>query len=147
MPFCPPDMTPSLTHHQLVISWQLHPSPHSSLPVSRTCGHKSDDMTTISIFKLKPKVSWCNVHIWTPLWTWCSFWTVWRAQKSNSRTPLRFRSGVHSSQSHPSRCHCCCQQKGHQLRLSSTGERAQGPTSGQWHFVTYSSTPKFGDTI
>ncbi|TWW56196.1 hypothetical protein D4764_08G0001830, partial [Takifugu flavidus] len=33
----------------------------------RTCGRKSDDTTTKSIIDLRPKASWCQMHMWTPL--------------------------------------------------------------------------------
>ncbi|KAI3363732.1 hypothetical protein L3Q82_001348 [Scortum barcoo] len=64
--------------------------------VSKTYGRRSDETTTKSIIDLRPRVSWCHVHRWTPLC--CSNMVfvmdkVWLAQKSNNRTPLGFRSG------------------------------------------------------
>ncbi|KAK0146122.1 hypothetical protein N1851_014617 [Merluccius polli] len=57
----PPPSQP--THHQVVIS-------SSSAPlfarVSKKCSRKSDDTTTKMIIELRPRVSWCQVHIWTP---------------------------------------------------------------------------------
>ncbi|MED6233966.1 hypothetical protein ATANTOWER_019880 [Ataeniobius toweri] len=46
----PPPSEPA--HHQVVV---------------KICGCRPDDMTTKSISELRPRVSWCQEHIWTPL--------------------------------------------------------------------------------
>ena len=78
--------------------------------VSSTCGHRFDDLAIKSILKL-PKVSCFQVHIWTPLCLNMAFVmdSLWRAQKSNNKTTLRFRCGGPFFPITAPRSHCRCQ--------------------------------------
>jgi len=75
--------------------WSVDSSAPLFTRMSRTYRRKSNATSTKSIIELQPRVSWCQVHIWTPLCLNMVFVmdSPWRAQKSNNRTPLWFRSG------------------------------------------------------
>ena len=56
---------PVWTHHQVVVGWLLRLSHHLSL---QDIGCKSDDKTA--------KVSWLQVHMWTPICLKMVLWTI-----------------------------------------------------------------------
>lgn len=67
---------PAATHSPSSFSWLF---PGWDVPgmyplftqVPKTCGHKSNDTTTKLIIELRPRVSWCQVHVDNLVWKWC----------------------------------------------------------------------------
>ncbi|KAK0146020.1 hypothetical protein N1851_014720 [Merluccius polli] len=90
----PPRQAPTTLRPQLrsaALTMEVRNMAHSdsmspASPVSKTCGRKSDDMPTKAIIVLRPRVSWCQVHIWTPLCLNMVFVidNLWQAQKSDN---------------------------------------------------------------
>ena len=111
-----PDLTGILPHHwsQLTttttIGWQHRLSLHSRVQDMRPQIQQHDYKV---IIEMGPKASWCQLHMWAPLWrTWCSLWTIHDEHKSPAiEHCLGSDQGAHSPWPHPSRSHCCRQRE------------------------------------
>ncbi len=59
--------SPSWSAGRFARWWSVDSSAPLFTRVSKTYGRRSDETTTKSIIDLRPRVSWCHVHWWTPL--------------------------------------------------------------------------------